>query len=166
MNVLKSVCFLLVMISGTFSATAFDRTLVPADFQAAIFKQMCASYMPALQAATVVIVSDQPHPELVAEFGRADFKVRLVHPDVWQPQANEILYLPQTLDHETAAALAEGRGLVLTDHAEWVREGLATFGIVMKNNHANVVTHVGRLERSGVPVGVGLFRYTTVVDAH
>lgn len=166
MNVLKSVCFLLVLLSGSFAAVAFDRTLVPADFQAAIFKQMCASYMPALQKATVVIVTDQPRPELAAEFGRADFKVRVVRPDAWQPQANEILYLPQTLDHDTAAALAQGREVVLTDHAAWVHEGLATFGIVMKDNHANVVAHVGRLERSGQPVGVGLFRYATVVDAH
>ncbi len=166
MNVMKSVCLLLVLVGGTFSAIAFDRTVVPADFQAAIFKQLCASYLPGLQNATVVIVSDQPRPQLVAEFGRADFKVRMVHPDFWEPQDNEILYLPQTLDYDTAAALAQGRDMVLTDHVAWVREGLATFGIVMKNNHANVVTHVGRLERSGQPVGVGLFRYATVVDAH
>ncbi|CAM2005100.1 hypothetical protein [Acanthopleuribacter pedis] len=143
---------------------AFDRALVPAEFQAAIFKQLCADYLPAYRQGTLVIVSRDGEDALAKEFSRAGFVVKVVTPEQAVFEDDQILYLPSRLDDRVAASLSKRAALVLTDNTKWVRRGLASLGIVVRQRRADVVAHVGRLEASGAEVGLGLFRYARVLD--
>lgn len=162
--IFSSLCAMLAFC-GAPQIFASEGFLVPAPFQAAIFKEVCREFLPQLVASKITIVESPEARALATEFQRAQFDVDIVPESQILQNDAPVVYVHPDVSEETLRKLADSGAFLLTGNQALVTRGLAAIGIVMNGDRASLVTHISQLEKSGLRVGLGLFRYAAVLDS-